>query len=297
MGFKRIGWIGTGVMGNSMCKHILNQGFEVSVYNRTKKKAEELVNLGARWCENPLEVSRNSDCLFAIVGYPADVEEVFLGERGVLSGAKPGSILVDMTTSEPSLAKAIYEQAKKKSIASLDAPVSGGDVGAREGRLAIMVGGDRETYEQVLPFFEYMGGNIAYMGGPGAGQHTKMCNQIHIASTMIGVVEALLYAHKAGLDMEEMIAVVGKGAASSWSINNYGPRIARGNFDPGFFIKHFVKDMGIALKEAERMRLSLPGLAMAHQFYVAAMAIGLENNGTHGLYKLFERINNPDIKT
>ncbi len=293
MNLKRIGWIGTGVMGASMCGHILNQGFEVSVYNRTKKKAEELLDRGARWCGNPREVAGDSDCVFIIVGYPADVEEVILGEKGVLSGAKPGSILVDMTTSEPSLAQNIYEQAKKKSIASLDAPVSGGDVGAREGRLAIMVGGDKESYEKVLPLFKYMGENIAYMGEPGAGQHTKMCNQIHIATTMIGVVEALLYAHKAGLDMEEMIAVVGKGAASSWSINNYGPRIAKGNFDPGFFIKHFVKDMGIALKEAASMKLSLPGLALAHQFYVAAMAIGLENKGTHGLYILFERMNKP----
>jgi 3-hydroxyisobutyrate dehydrogenase len=218
---------------------------------------------------------------------------VVLGAAGVLAGAKPGSILVEMTTSEPTLAKRIHAEARKRSVGALDAPVSGGDVGARSGKLAIMVGGEREVFERVLPFFRLMGENIAYMGGPGAGQHTKVCNQIHIATTMIGVVECLLYAHRAGLDMEEMIAVVGKGAAASWSLNNYGPRIAQGNFDPGFFIKHFVKDMGIALKEAKEMKLSLPGLALAHQFYVAAMAIGLENMGTHSLYKLFERMNTP----
>ncbi len=293
MSLNNIGWIGTGVMGKSMCGHILKQGYKVFVYTRTKRKAEVLLANGAEWCENPKEVAGKSDLVFTIVGYPADVEEVILGEKGVLSGTKPGSIVVDMTTSEPALAGKIYEQARLRSVASLDAPVSGGDVGAREAKLAIMVGGDREVYDKVLPFFEIMGENIAYMGGAGAGQHTKMCNQIHIASTMIGVVECLLYAHRAGLDMEEMIAVVGKGAASSWSINNYGPRIARGNFDPGFFIKHFVKDMDIALKEARRMKLSLPGLALAHQFYVSAMAVGLENLGTHGLYKLFERMNNP----
>ncbi len=293
MSLNNIGWIGTGVMGKSMCGHILKQGYKVFVYTRTKSKAEVLLMNGAEWCENPKEVAGKSDLVFTIVGYPADVEEVILGETGLLSGTKPGSIIVDVTTSEPALAERIYEQASLRSVASLDAPVSGGDVGAREAKLAIMVGGDREAYDKVLPFFEIMGENIAYMGGAGAGQHTKMCNQIHIASTMIGVVECLLYAHRAGLDMEEMIAVVGKGAASSWSINNYGPRIARGNFDPGFFIKHFVKDMDIALKEARRMKLSLPGLALAHQFYVSAMAVGLENLGTHGLYKLFERMNNP----
>jgi 3-hydroxyisobutyrate dehydrogenase len=293
MDIKTIGWVGTGVMGRSMCLHLVKAGHTAFVYNRSKAKADDLVAAGASWCGSPREVAQNSDCIFTIVGYPADVEEVILGTDGVLAGAKARSVIVEMTTSEPTLAKRIYEEAKARSVAALDAPVSGGDVGARNAKLAIMVGGEREVFDRVMPFFKLMGENIAYMGGPGAGQHTKVCNQIHIATTMIGVVECLMYAHKAGLDMEEMIAVVGKGAAGSWSLNNYGPRIAKGNFDPGFFIKHFVKDMDIALKEARRMKLSLPGLALAHQFYVSAMAVGLENMGTHSLYKLFERMNNP----
>lgn len=293
MGIKTVGWIGTGVMGRSMCMHVLKGGYKVRVYNRTRDKAADLEAAGAHWCADPREVADGSDCVFTIVGYPADVEEVILGERGVLAGAASGSIVVEMTTSEPTLARRIYDTAKERSVEVLDAPVSGGDVGARSGKLAIMVGGDRSSFEAVQPLFRLMGENIAYMGPAGAGQHTKMCNQIHIATTMVGVVECLLYAHKAGVDLEEMIAVVGQGAAASWSLNNYGPRIAKGNFDPGFFIKHFVKDMDIALKEARRMRLSLPGLALAHQFYLAAMAVGLENMGTHSLYKLFERMNNP----
>ena len=291
MAQQKIGWIGTGVMGASMCGHILKAGYTVAVHNRTKAKADDLVKNGAQWCDTPKEVAEQSDMIFSIVGYPTDVEEIYFGEKGILGGVKEGSIIVDMTTSEPTMAEQIYASAKEKEVAALDAPVSGGDVGAKEARLAIMVGGDKESFDTVKPLFDIMGKNIAYMGEAGAGQHTKMSNQIHIATTMIGVIEALLYAHKAGLDMEEVIAVVGKGAAMSWSINNYGPRIANGDFDPGFFIKHFVKDMGIALKEAERMRLSLPGLALAHQFYLAAMSMGLENMGTQALYKVFEKMN------
>jgi 3-hydroxyisobutyrate dehydrogenase len=291
MEIKNIGWIGTGVMGRSMCMHLLEAGYSAFVYNRTRSKAEDLLAAGAGWCDSPLEVARASDCVFTIVGYPADVEQVVLEKEGVLAGMKPGSILVEMTTSEPTLAGRIYEEAKRRSVSSLDAPVSGGDVGARSGKLAIMVGGDRQVFDRLTPLFRLMGENVAYMGPAGAGQHTKMCNQIHIATTMIGVVECMLYAYKAGVDPEDMIAVVGSGAAASWSLNNYGPRIAKGNFDPGFFIKHFVKDMDIALKEARRMKLSLPGLALAHQFYVSAMAIGLENMGTHSLYKLLDRMN------
>ncbi|MFX0126309.1 MAG: NAD(P)-dependent oxidoreductase [Candidatus Hodarchaeota archaeon] len=292
---ERIGWIGTGVMGKSMCSHILKAGFKVSVYNRTKNKADELIKKGAEWCSNPKEVAEKSDIIFAIVGFPKDVEEVFLGENGILNGAKAGSIIVDMTTSEPTLAQKIYDEAKKKGVSSIDAPVSGGDVGAREGTLAIMIGGDKEIFEKVLPFFELMGKNIAYMGKAGAGQHTKMSNQILIASTMIGVVESLLYAYKAGNDLIEVINVIGKGAAGCWSINNYGPRIVDGNFDPGFFIKHFVKDMGIALQEAQQMNLSLPGLALAYQFYISAISLGFENLGTQGLYKVFAKMNGIDV--
>ena len=292
---KHIGWIGTGVMGKSMCDHILNAGYSVSVYNRTKEKANDLVQMGAIWCSSPKEVAEKCDILFTIVGFPLDVEEVYLGENGVLKTIKKNSIIVDMTTSEPSLAQRIYNEAKKLGVSSLDAPVSGGDVGAKNGTLAIMIGGDKEAYETVLPFFNLMGQNISYMGKEGAGQHTKMSNQILIASTMIGTIESLLYAYKAGNDLDEVINVIGKGAAGCWSINNLGPRIAKGNFEPGFFIKHFVKDMGIALKEAKLMNLSLPGLALAYQFYMYAMALGLENLGSQGLYKILGKMNGIDI--
>ena len=292
---KQIGWIGTGVMGQSMCSHIIKAGYNVAVYNRTKEKADELVKMGAQWCSNPKEVAEKSDVVFTIVGFPNDVKEVYLGENGILNGIKEGTILVDMTTSEPTLAQLIYEEAKKKGAHSIDAPVSGGDVGARQGTLAIMTGGDKDVYDKVLPFFELMGKNIAYLGKAGAGQHTKMSNQILIASTMIGVVESLLYAYKAGNDLAEVIDVIGKGAAGCWSINTLGPRIVDGNFDPGFFIKHFVKDMGIALQEARIMKLALPGLALAYQFYVSSMAIGLENLGTQGIYKVFAKMNGIDL--
>ena len=291
---KKIGWIGTGVMGKSMCSHIIKAGYEVSVFNRTQEKANELIELGALWCTNPKEVAEKSDIVFTIVGFPNDVKDVYLGEDCIISGIKNGSIVVDMTTSEPTLAQLIYKEAKKKGVPSIDAPVSGGDVGAREGTLAIMAGGDKDIYDQILPLFELMGKNIAYMGKAGAGQHTKMSNQILIASTMIGVVESLLYAYKAGNDLNDVINVIGKGAAGCWSINNLGPRIVAGNFDPGFFIKHFVKDMGIALQEAKQMKLSLPGLALAYQFYISAMAMDLENLGTQGLYKVLAKMNGID---
>jgi len=265
--------------------------YSVSVYNRTKEKANDLVQMGAIWCSSPKEVAEKCDILFTIVGFPLDVEEVYLGENGVLKTIKKNSIIVDMTTSEPSLAQRIYHEAKKLGVSSLDAPVSGGDVGAKNGTLAIMIGGDKEAYETVLPFFNLMGKNISYMGKEGAGQHTKMSNQILIASTMIGTIESLLYAYKAGNDLDEVINVIGKGAAGCWSINNLGPRIAKSNFEPGFFIKHFVKDMGIALKEAKLMNLSLPGLALAYQFYMYAMALGLENLGSQGLYKVLAKMN------
>jgi 3-hydroxyisobutyrate dehydrogenase len=288
---KEIGWIGTGVMGLSMCGHLLKAGLPITIYTRSQQKAQPLLDQGAQWASSPKEVAQKSEIVFTIVGYPQDVEDVYLGPQGILAGANPGSILIDMTTSDPSLAMRIATEADRKQCSALDAPVSGGDIGAKNATLAIMVGGNRATFEQIVPYFQLMGNNIAYMGGAGSGQHTKMANQIHIATTMIGVVESLLYAYKAGLNLDEVIDVIGKGAAASWSLNNLGRRIVKGNFDPGFFIKHFVKDMGIALAEAKRMQISLPGLALAHQFYVAAMAMGYENLGTHGLYKVFEQIN------
>ena len=292
---EKIGWIGTGVMGKSMCMHILKAGYAIFVYNRTKEKAMELIKAGAKWCSSPKEVAEQCEIIFTIVGFPQDVKEVYLGENGILAGIEKGSIIVDMTTSEPTLAQKIYEEARKFDVSSIDAPVSGGDVGAREGTLAIMAGGDNETYDKVLPFFKMMGKNISYMGKAGAGQHTKMSNQILISTTMVGVVESLLYAYRAGNDLSEVINVIGKGAAGCWSINNLGPRIVDGNFDPGFYIKHFIKDMGIALQEAKQMNLSLPGLALAYQFYISATAMGLENLGTQGLYKVFAKMNGIEL--
>ena len=292
MTIKRVGWIGTGVMGFHMCGKLMDAGYSVMVHNRTKNRAKALVDRGAIWCSTPGEVGSSCELVFTILGYPEDVEEVLLGTDGVVRSAAPGTIVVDMTTSKPALARRIYDTAGEINITSLDAPVSGGDVGAREGKLAIMVGGDRKVYEKVLPFFELMGENISLLGPAGSGQHTKMSNQILIASTMIGTVESILYAYRAGLEPDRVIDIIGKGAASSWSINNLGRRITAGNFDPGFFIKHFVKDMGIALEEARRMKLSLPGLALANQFYVSAMAMGYEDLGTQALYKVFEHLSN-----
>jgi 3-hydroxyisobutyrate dehydrogenase len=289
---SKIGWIGTGVMGNAMCGHLMDAGCPAAVFNRTRSKAENLVARGARWCDSPMDVAGISDVVFSMVGFPDDVEQVLLGDQGVLAAAKPGTILVDMTTSSPELARRIHDASRVRGVAALDAPVSGGDVGAREAALAIMVGGDRDVYTQILPMFQTLGKNIAYMGAAGAGQHTKMCNQILIAGTMIGTVEALLYAQRMGMDQNAVIDVIGQGAASSWTINNLGRRIAKSDFDPGFYIKHFVKDMGIALDEARRANLSLPGLGLVYQFYLAARALDLENLGTQALYKVLAQMNN-----
>ena len=286
-----VGWVGTGVMGRSMCGHLLAAGCAVRVHTRTREKAADLVAKGAAWAATPREAAAGSDFIFSMVGFPSDVEEVTLGRDGILAGTKAGSVVVDMSTSQPALAVRIHAAAAAKGVAALDAPVSGGDVGAREAKLAIMVGGEKAAFDRVLPLFQKMGETVALMGGPGSGQHTKMVNQILIAGNMIGMVEGLLYARKAGLDPSAVIDVVGKGAAGSWSINNLGRRIVKGDFNPGFFIKYFVKDMGIALEEARRAKLSLPGLALVHQFYVSAQAVGLENLGTQGLYQVLARMN------
>lgn len=282
-GKTRIGWIGTGVMGASMCGHLIDKGYAATVYTRTAQKAQPLIDKGAIWAESPLAVAQVSDIVFTIVGFPNDVREVILGREGALAGCEPGSILVDMTTSQPSLAVEIAQAAAAKNVGSVDAPVSGGDVGAKEARLSIMVGGETAAVEAVLPCLEVMGKTIVHQGGPGAGQHTKMVNQTLIATNMIGVCEALLYAHKAGLDLNTVLQSVGSGAAGSWSLSNLGPRIIDNNFDPGFFVEHFIKDMGIALDEAKRMGLSLPGLALGHQLYLAVQAQGHGRDGTHAL--------------
>jgi 3-hydroxyisobutyrate dehydrogenase len=282
-GRTAIGWIGTGVMGSSMCGHLLDAGYAVTVHTRTRSRAESLLVRGAAWAGTPAEVAAASDVVFTIVGFPADVREVVLGPQGVLAGSRPATVLVDMTTGEPSLAVEIHAAAREKGVDAIDAPVSGGDVGARNATLSIMVGGDPEPVERVRPLLETMGKTIVRQGGPGAGQHTKMVNQILIATGMIGVCEALLYGYRAGLDLEIVLESVAGGAAGSWSLSNYGPRMLAGSFEPGFVVEHFVKDMGIALAEARRMRLSLPGLALANQLYVALEAQASGRNGTHSL--------------
>jgi 3-hydroxyisobutyrate dehydrogenase len=270
-------------MGLSMCGHVLDAGYAVTVHTRTRERAEPLVARGAVWADAPAAVAAASDVVCSIVGYPADVREVILGEDGALHGAGPGTVLVDLTTSEPSLAVEIAEAAAAKGVAAVDAPVSGGDVGARNATLSIMVGGDEEAVDRARPIFEAIGKTIVRQGGPGAGQHTKMVNQILIASGMIGVCEALLYAYRAGLDLDTVLRSVEPGAAGSWSLTNYAPRMLKGDFEPGFVVEHFVKDMGIALAEARRMNLSLPGLALAEQLYVALMAQGKGRKGTQSL--------------
>lgn len=293
-GKTRIGWIGTGVMGSSMCGHLIAAGFSATVYSRTKSKSEALIARGAAWAATPKELAAQSDIIFSIVGFPSDVREVMLGTDGALAGSKPGNILVDMTTSEPSLAVEIYNAAKAKGVHSVDAPVSGGDIGAKNAALSIMIGGDQEIVDALQPCFAAMGRTIVHQGAAGAGQHTKMANQILIATNMIGVCESLLYGYKAGLDLATMLQSVGPGAAGSWSLSNLGPRMMANNFDPGFFVEHFIKDMGIALAEAKRMGLSLPGLALSEQLYLSVKAKGWGRNGTHALMLALSEMSNID---
>jgi 3-hydroxyisobutyrate dehydrogenase len=291
-GKTRIGWVGTGVMGGPMCGHIMEKGYSITVCTRNRDKAKPLLAKGAAWADSPGAVAEASDVVFTMVGFPSDVREVYLGNRGVLSGVRKGSILVDMTTTEPSLAQEIYSAARSKDVHSVDAPVSGGDVGAREARLSIMVGGDQGAVDTVMPLFQAMGKTIVHQGGAGAGQHAKMCNQIVVAGTMIGVCESLIYGHKAGLSLEVMLSSIRGGAAACWTLENMAPRILKRNFDPGFFVDHFVKDMGIALDEAKRMNLPLPGLALVHQLYIALQANGGGRNGTQALMLVLEQMGN-----
>jgi len=294
-GTTRIGWIGTGVMGSSMCGHLLDAGFSATIHSRTRAKAEPLLERGAVWADSPRAVAEASDVTFSIVGFPADVRQCLLDEEtGALAGAKEGSVLVDMTTSEPSLALEIAEAAASKGVHSVDAPVSGGDVGAKGGTLSIMVGGEAGIVEALRPCWEVMGRTIVHQGGPGAGQHTKMVNQILIATNMIGVCEALLYGYRAGLDLPTVLESVGSGAAGSWSLSNLGSRIMKNDFDPGFFVEHFIKDMGIALAESQRMGLAMPGLALAHQLYVAVEAQGHGRDGTQALELALARLSGVD---
>ena len=283
-----IGFIGLGVMGNRMAGHFLDAGFALHVYNRTPSKADDLVEKGAFLEASVTDLAKKSDVIISIVGFPGDVKEVFLGNAGVLENAKPDSIAIDMTTSDPALAAALYDKGKEKGIHVLDAPVSGGDLGAKNATLSIMVGGDKPVFDKVGPILEIMGKNIVYQGKAGAGQHTKMANQIAIAAGMVAVCESLAYAAKAGLDPETVLKSIGQGAAGSWSLNNMGPRIIKKDDQPGFFIKHFIKDMGIAADSSKSLGLETPGLDLALSLYRKMADRGWENNGTQALYKLFQ---------
>lgn len=284
-----IGFIGTGVMGKSMAGNLLKAGYRVLVYNRTKSKTDDLIKQGAVWKDTVPELASEANVIITMVGYPKDVEEIYLGENGIINNATPGAYLIDMTTSSPMLAKKIYKEAKYKGLYALDAPVSGGDVGAREARLSIMVGGDLEVFEALRPIFETMGKNIVLQGKAGAGQYTKMCNQISIASGMIGVSEAMAYAKKAGLDPSTVLKSIESGAAGSWSLSNLAPRMIKDDFAPGFYVKHFIKDMRIALESAKEMGLEVPGLELALSLYEKLAAEGQENSGTQVLFKLYDK--------
>lgn len=283
-----VGFIGIGVMGASMARHILHAGYELFVYTRTKEKADSLLDEGAKWAESPKEIAEKANVIITMIGYPSDVEETYLGDGGLIPNGKPGTYLIDMTTSTPSLAERIASEAKKHGMAALDAPVSGGDIGARNAKLAIMVGGDKEDFEYVRPLFEIMGNNIVYQGKAGSGQHTKMCNQITIASNMIGITEAIVYAEKAGLDPNKVLQSISTGAASSWSLSNLAPRMVQGDFEPGFYIKHFIKDMTIALEEAGKLGMDVPGVKLSKSLYEQLAAAGEENSGTQALYKQYK---------
>lgn len=283
-----IGFIGLGVMGHSMAGHLLDAGVDLHVYNRTKSKAEKLMARGAVWSDSVQELAQKADLIISIVGFPKDVEQVYLGPKGVLENAKPGTLAIDMTTSDPGLAATLYDQGRARGISVLDAPVSGGDLGARNATLSIMAGGDQEVFARVLPVLEIMGKNIVYQGKAGAGQHTKMANQIAIAAGMVSMCESLAYASRAGLDPETVLKSIGQGAAGSWNLNNLGPRIIKKDDQPGFYIKHFIKDMGIASDSARSLGLNTPGLDLALSLYQKMADKGFENYGTQALYKLFQ---------
>ncbi len=285
-----IGWIGTGVMGNPMLSHLIDKGYETLVFTRTAEKAENAIAKGSRWCPSVAALCKQADLIFTMVGFPADVREVYLSGEGILNHARQGSVLVDMTTTSPALSVEISESAVSRKMYFLDAPVSGGDVGARNATLSIMVGGDPDVFEAVEPFFAILGKKIIYQGKAGSGMHTKMCNQIQIAGTMIGMCESLLYGFKAGLDLPVMLNSISGGAAACWSLDNLAPRILRRDFEPGFFADHFIKDMGIALEEARRMEISLPGLALVNQMYMSAKALGYGKKGTQALMLALEKM-------
>ena len=283
----KIGFIGVGVMGNGMVKNLLQQGYEVNAYTRTRAKALEALDAGAVWRENVADCVRDADAVISIVGFPPDVEEVYFGDKGILANARPGTLVIDMTTTSPRLSQRIYTEAADKGLPALDAPVSGGDTGARAGTLAIMVGGDREAFERAMPIFEAMGKSIRYMGPAGSGQHTKMANQIAIAGTLAGACEAVAYARAVGLDVDEMLSAISGGAAGSWQLSNNGPKSAHGDFAPGFFIKHFIKDMTLADGEARARDLPMPVLEKVLAMFRALEAQGYGDEGTQALIRAY----------
>lgn len=293
---KKIGFIGLGVMGKSMAGHLMDAGHELYVYSRTKAKCGDIIEKGAHWCDTPKGVAENTDIVFTIVGFPKDVEEVYLGENGLIEGTREGMIFCDMTTTKPSLDIQIGKELEKKDASMCDAPVSGGDSGARNATLSIMAGADKATFDTLLPYFNIMGKSITHMGELGAGQHTKMANQIVIAGTMCGVSEALVYGARAGLDTEKMVQTISKGAAGCWTLDNLAPRVLRDDLAPGFMVDHFIKDMGIALEEAEKMELVLPSLALTKQLYLSLKANGMGRNGTQALVKAIEQLSGMEEK-
>ena len=282
-------------MGSSMCGHLLTAGYRVTVHSRTQSKAQSLLDRGAQWAENPRAAATQSDVIFTMVGFPQDVHTVYFGETGVLGGARAGMILVDMTTTQPSLSRDIAAAASAKGLFAIDAPVSGGDVGAKNASLSIMIGGDATSVQAMMPLFELLGKKIVHQGGSGAGQQAKLCNQIVIAGTMVGVCESLLYGHKAGLELNRMLESIRGGAAACWTLDNLAPKILQRNFDPGFFVEHFIKDMGMALEEAKRMGLVLPGLTLAHQLYQTVQTLGHGRSGTHALILALEELSKTTV--
>ena len=293
---KKIGWIGTGLMGNPMAKHLINAGYKLNVFNRSRQKAEELIKMGATWLDTPADIAADSEVIVTMIGFPKDVEEVYFGEQGIFKKLKQGTILIDMTTTKPSLAVKISEEAANVGVEFIDAPVSGGQVGAINGTLSIMIGGKKEVVDAVIPLFEVFGKNTVYQGKAGAGQHTKMCNQVTIAGTMIGVCEGLIYGAKAGLDLNVMLAAISKGAAACWTLDILAPKIVNGDYSPGFSVDNLVKDLSIALEEAEAMQLSLPGLSLVKQLYMSLQEMGKGSLGTQSLYLVLEKMANGESK-
>jgi 3-hydroxyisobutyrate dehydrogenase len=294
MSTQRIGWIGTGVMGSAMCGRLMDAGYAATVHNRTRSKAEPLLARGAQWAATPQAVAESSDVIFSIVGYPSDVREVILSPKGALAGCREGSIIVDMTTSEPSLAEEIAAKAAERGVTAIDAPVTGGDIGAKNGTLSIMIGGDEKTVQSLEPFWKAMGSKWVRHGGPGAGQRAKLANQTLVGMNMIGVCESLLYAHRAGLDLNAVLESISSGAAGSWALSNLAPRIVRGDFAPGFFVEHLIKDLEILLDECRRMNLHLPGVELAERLFKEVAAQGHSRDGTQSLVFALAKMNGED---